>query len=216
MVTTADNVTNTYTWNIHALPKTVVAAGGGVTEQTQFFYPNDVQLGTITFPLGNTVTTTYDPAPQALRSRGNVLSETRDPAAAGSGEILTRTMAYDPKYNLPSGLQEDFSGRTRTITLDAEARAIASISYASAADSVSEAFEHNATTGQLERHVTPEGLVETWQYDPATGFLDRSTVGGRATLYEYSGNGAVLGRPPSSSRRLARPRSTPTRPTASR
>src|SRR5207253_9371708 len=103
---------------------------GAATTKTTF---NSLGLlEKIVYPLGNSVTYTYDTNNVNIRSRANLLKEEQDAGPRG-GPKLTRTIpTYDPKYNLPNGQQTDFNGKSITIALTSDGFDIDTITYQNA------------------------------------------------------------------------------------
>jgi RHS repeat-associated protein len=147
----------------------------------------------ITFPMGNSVTYTYDTNNATLRARRNLISEKRDPGAR-PGDVLTRSFTgYDLRYNLPASSSTEFNTKTTAYTLTGDGKDIQSIAYENAGALT---FDYNQF-GQIEKKTTPDGIVLDPDYDQITGFRTSEKRGPVNYTFGYSGRAGDLGSPTS-------------------
>jgi len=155
-------------------------------------------------PEGNSETRTYDSSNIVFRSRGNVLSRKVDPGPRG-GQGYTQQFNYDPRCNLPSGVQTNPDGFQHTVALSPDGTSIASITYANAG---TKTFSYNSH-GQLIDSVDENGLETSNTFDLASGFPTSTTsggFGGVTVTFGYDGSiPSQLGRAASMAKPLVLP-----------
>jgi len=143
----------------------------------------------VTFPEGNSVEYGYELDTAPFRARANVKSIKRKPGPRPGVEI-TSTFNYDYRYNLPSGEQMDFNGKTYTINLSSDGRDALNTVYP---QSGTHSITRNSH-GQVESETTVEGVVTTFGYgNPATGFATSRTMGADLTT-QYDYNSSIAGK----------------------
>jgi RHS repeat-associated protein len=152
--------------------------------QYQSEYLPDGRIKRWVEPEGNATTYEYDDANGNLRSRGNLVSVTREPGSLPGSTTTVATYAYDPLYNQRFGPQTDFSGNTITYGLTSGNREVGSISYPGVGV---ETFQYD-DFGQLLSHVAADGVTSSYGYDGQTGAVTSETRGTNTTIYDPSGS----------------------------
>lgn len=183
--------TSRFTFDEMGLPEKIETGASGTAATYETHFDPSGRLESVAYPEGNEVVYTYDTTNPSLRSRRNLLSIERRPGPRG-GDVITRSFAYDARYNLPSGAGSDEDGNTITYTLDGDGLDVTSIDYGS--DGAA-SFGYNGK-GQLETSTSAFGISYSVDYDPTTGFRNAESVGTLATTFGYDGTIAgKLGQP---------------------
>ena len=179
-VTNPDQSTTRYKLDKFGRPLEIgLAAQNGDEQKTaKEYYPNGL-LKSITHPEGNRIEYVYDSENPSLRARANVIRITKYPGPRG-GPVLQATSEFDDWYNLPAGIKTDFNTNSATITLRLDHRDTERVTKAG----LFETFTANEF-GQMERHVSIDGIVRQWTYTP-DGFVKTLSIGDVTTTYGYA------------------------------
>lgn len=192
-ITTPDGSTSEYTFDqvghIRKIRLSGVLAESEETATT--YFPNGL-VQSITHPEGNSTEFTYDSGSPHLRSRGNILRIRKLPGPRG-GDDLEATTAYDNRYNLPAGQNRDYNGESAQITLFPDGRDTQSVTKGNETES----YAVNEF-GQITRHTAYDGVIRTWTFYPATGFLRSQGVGDLETTFLYLSGFSQRGLPSAS------------------
>jgi RHS repeat-associated protein len=188
--THADNSTTSVSFDANGYPAGVRLGGAGNAPAA--IYDTDYNAQglpeKVTYPEGNSVTYTYEPATAPFRARANVIKVVRDPGPRGGSRITTEA-SYDHTFNEPSGQQKDANGKVSTITLDPEKRHAVRIDYGPAGVLT---ISRDAN-GRVSSQTSPDGVTVDHAYDPATGYPTSETHGGSVTT-RFSYDSSVAGR----------------------
>jgi len=175
---------------------------------TSYAYNTDGLITSMTSPMGNTVSYTYDSANPGRTSQANLLQVTEMPGSGG-GPTLTTIFTYDLSSNQMTSMT-DPKGNMTEYMLDAAGNVVAVKSPGNIVNS----YQHNQY-GQLIGEANPVGAVTEYAYYPESAPGGRSaTLGGRsldpqtggylmaavqdtggeaiASRYEYDERGALL------------------------
>ena len=190
-VKTPDAADTKYSFGKQGLPEHIDYSGYlDAPHGVDIHYNADSLVQKITYPEGNTVTYGYPGASAPLRSRANVVSTAGDPGPR-PGTKLTSTAVFDERFNLPSGVQTDFNGTSVTITLQPDAKEVASIQHGTAG---TETFSYNEY-GQLESATSLDGITSGSKYLHPDGFVTETSEGSLITTYDYAGAAGPRGNP---------------------
>lgn len=175
--------TTEHTFNKHGYPeKTRIFGGNGPAAEVSQTFNTDGLVLTARDPEGGVTRYTYDSSNPIFRSRANLLQTVDEPGPRG-GDVLTRTMSYDPRYNQPSGAQVDANGFTTVIQLTADGRSVASVVYDG---KFTDTYDHN-DLGQITRVADHTGIVVVNEYDARTGFQLAIVTGDSRSTSEFGG-----------------------------
>jgi hypothetical protein len=191
---TADGANTSAMFDDFRYPKQIMMSGPGAsTATTKTTFNSAGLLEHIEYPEGNTVDYTYALNNTVFRARPNIL-HVKKTAGARGGPDLNADFAYDERYNLLSGAQSDFNGKSNTVTVRGDGREIDSIAYQ---DAGAQQFRYDDTTGQLMEETSPEAVKMTYGYDGSTGYLTSITRGSLPPIgFSHGGDVAgKLGRP---------------------
>ena len=200
--TLSDGLKVTSTFDKVGNTSTITAAGSGGTQaQVTTIFDEFGLVEKTTYPLQNSQTMVYDTNNSVFRSRANLLQLTVDPGPRG-GKGYTCTFSYDRRYNLPSGTQVDANNDNIVQTLTSDGRAIASTQYGTAGTATFTYNDH----GQLTSHTDLRGVVQTYDYNPANGYVTAEHHGDNVYTYTYGSDYAsLMGRPSSTAPPLGDP-----------
>ncbi len=191
--TSADGATSTCKFDKNAYPKELTLSGGQ-TPNAVIKPEMDPDLGLpvkVTYPQGDFVTYVYDKDNPSWRSRGNLLTRTRNPGTRGGGSIAEEYL-YDPKYNQLSGATTNADGKTVTYTLTGDKRDVASVAYEGGA-STSHTYNESGQDLKTTMHF---GVTTEVAYDSQTGYPVERKMGGVSTTIGYDNTEAgKLGMP---------------------
>jgi hypothetical protein len=191
---TADGADVNATFDDFRYPKQITMTGpnaGTATTKTKFNSAG--LLERIDYPEGNAIEYTYALNNTVLRARPNI-THVKKIAGARGGPDLNADFAYDERYNMLSGPQSDFNGKSNTVTVRGDGREIESIAFDGAG---AQTFNYDDATGQLMDETSPEAVHMSYGYDNSTGYLTSITRGSLPNIgFSYGGDVAgKLGRP---------------------
>jgi RHS repeat-associated protein len=143
-------------------------------------YDQRYLVKSVTYPLENSVHYEYHHDHPNLRSRGNLKKITRrDGPRSSLPEMTLEMLSYHAAYNFPIGSLKDFEDNTFTIAPTPDEKNIGSIGQGALAES----YHYNSVYGELEQHISFEGVQQNWIYSQDSRFLNVHRRGEETTTF---------------------------------